>query len=196
MNLCHSNHPCSRVMSSRCLSRYVRLLQRSSTFHHQNRSGGCQTFGLQRQSPQFDRCKSRELPFVESLRGSCFRPFSATFEAGSTPSLRKVNDDWSFLSKSHSSQGLYIARPTLRTTRDRLFCTTTASATLGQGAAAVGSVMDEQPAEKKGAESSTVVERKKRVVSGVQPTGTIHLGNYLGAIKNWVTLQVSDGAFF
>ncbi|KAJ7527471.1 hypothetical protein O6H91_16G056100 [Diphasiastrum complanatum] len=30
---------------------------------------------------------------------------------------------------------------------------------------------------------------KKRVVSGVQPTGAIHLGNYLGAIKNWVLLQ-------
>lgn len=32
--------------------------------------------------------------------------------------------------------------------------------------------------------------RRKRVVSGVQPTGSIHLGNYLGAIKNWVALQV------
>jgi hypothetical protein len=31
---------------------------------------------------------------------------------------------------------------------------------------------------------------RKRVVSGVQPTGTVHLGNYLGAIKNWVLLQV------
>ncbi|XP_020266812.1 tryptophan--tRNA ligase, chloroplastic/mitochondrial-like [Asparagus officinalis] len=31
--------------------------------------------------------------------------------------------------------------------------------------------------------------RKKRVVSGVQPTGSVHLGNYLGAIKNWVSLQ-------
>ncbi|KAI8016338.1 hypothetical protein LOK49_LG05G03158 [Camellia lanceoleosa] len=31
---------------------------------------------------------------------------------------------------------------------------------------------------------------KKRIVSGVQPTGSIHLGNYLGAIKNWVSLQV------
>ncbi|XP_077217826.1 nucleotidylyl transferase superfamily protein [Tasmannia lanceolata] len=30
---------------------------------------------------------------------------------------------------------------------------------------------------------------KKRVVSGVQPTGSIHLGNYLGAIKNWILLQ-------
>lgn len=31
---------------------------------------------------------------------------------------------------------------------------------------------------------------RKRVVSGVQPTGSIHLGNYLGAIKSWVALQV------
>ncbi|XP_078429026.1 nucleotidylyl transferase superfamily protein isoform X2 [Wolffia australiana] len=31
--------------------------------------------------------------------------------------------------------------------------------------------------------------RKKRVVSGVQPTGSVHLGNYLGAIKNWTALQ-------
>ncbi|CAA0821319.1 Nucleotidylyl transferase superfamily protein [Striga hermonthica] len=30
---------------------------------------------------------------------------------------------------------------------------------------------------------------KKRIVSGVQPTGSIHLGNYLGAIKNWIDLQ-------
>ncbi|KAJ4708111.1 Tryptophan-tRNA ligase [Melia azedarach] len=30
---------------------------------------------------------------------------------------------------------------------------------------------------------------RKRIVSGVQPTGSIHLGNYLGAIKNWIELQ-------
>ncbi len=29
----------------------------------------------------------------------------------------------------------------------------------------------------------------KRIFSGVQPTGNIHLGNYLGALRNWVTLQ-------
>lgn len=29
----------------------------------------------------------------------------------------------------------------------------------------------------------------KRVFSGVQPTGNLHLGNYLGAIRNFVTLQ-------
>ena len=32
---------------------------------------------------------------------------------------------------------------------------------------------------------------KKRVFSGVQPTGNLHLGNYLGAIKNFVDLQKS-----
>jgi len=31
--------------------------------------------------------------------------------------------------------------------------------------------------------------QKKRVFSGVQPTGNLHLGNYLGAIKNFVNLQ-------
>ncbi|MCC7284501.1 MAG: tryptophan--tRNA ligase, partial [Acetobacteraceae bacterium] len=29
----------------------------------------------------------------------------------------------------------------------------------------------------------------QRVFSGVQPTGNLHLGNYLGAIRNWVALQ-------
>ncbi len=32
-------------------------------------------------------------------------------------------------------------------------------------------------------------EQKKRIFSGVQPSGILTLGNYLGAIKNWVTLQ-------
>ncbi len=33
-----------------------------------------------------------------------------------------------------------------------------------------------------------------RVVSGIQPTGNLHLGNYLGAIRNWVAMQDSiDG---
>ena len=29
----------------------------------------------------------------------------------------------------------------------------------------------------------------QRIFSGVQPTGNLHLGNYLGAIRNWVRLQ-------
>ena len=27
------------------------------------------------------------------------------------------------------------------------------------------------------------------VLSGMQPTNTLHLGNYLGALKNWVRMQ-------
>jgi len=30
---------------------------------------------------------------------------------------------------------------------------------------------------------------KKRVFSGIQPTGNLHIGNYLGALKNWVRIQ-------
>jgi tryptophanyl-tRNA synthetase len=36
----------------------------------------------------------------------------------------------------------------------------------------------------------------KRAVSGVQPTNNLHLGNYLGAIKNWVELQDSYDSFY
>lgn len=31
--------------------------------------------------------------------------------------------------------------------------------------------------------------KRKRVMSGIQPTGTMHLGNYFGAVRNWVELQ-------
>ena len=37
---------------------------------------------------------------------------------------------------------------------------------------------------------------KKRIFSGVQPTGNLHIGNYLGAIKNWVPLQHEYESFF
>src|SRR2546429_6212757 len=30
---------------------------------------------------------------------------------------------------------------------------------------------------------------RKRIFSGAQPTGNVHLGNYLGALRNWVSLQ-------
>ncbi|CAL6392011.1 unnamed protein product [Bathycoccus prasinos] len=39
-------------------------------------------------------------------------------------------------------------------------------------------------------------ERMKRVLSGVQPTGSIHLGNYFGAIQNYVKLQDEHEAFY
>ena len=30
---------------------------------------------------------------------------------------------------------------------------------------------------------------KSRIFSGMRPSGRLHLGNYLGALQNWVTLQ-------
>jgi tryptophanyl-tRNA synthetase len=36
----------------------------------------------------------------------------------------------------------------------------------------------------------------KRILSGVQPTGNLHLGNYLGAIRNWVKMQGGHECFF
>ncbi|NJO94392.1 MAG: tryptophan--tRNA ligase [Hydrococcus sp. RM1_1_31] len=37
---------------------------------------------------------------------------------------------------------------------------------------------------------------KQRILSGVQPTGNLHLGNYLGAIRNWVEIQKNYENFF
>lgn len=37
---------------------------------------------------------------------------------------------------------------------------------------------------------------KPRVFSGVQPTGNLHLGNYLGAIRNWVKLQADHECLY
>ena len=37
---------------------------------------------------------------------------------------------------------------------------------------------------------------KKRIFSGAQPTGQLHIGNYLGALKNWVALQDEYESFF
>jgi tryptophanyl-tRNA synthetase len=37
---------------------------------------------------------------------------------------------------------------------------------------------------------------KKRIFSGAQPTGQLHIGNYLGALKNWVALQDEYESFY
>jgi tryptophanyl-tRNA synthetase len=39
-------------------------------------------------------------------------------------------------------------------------------------------------------------EAKQRILSGVQPSGNLHLGNYIGAIRNWVNLQEEYDSFF
>lgn len=38
--------------------------------------------------------------------------------------------------------------------------------------------------------------RSARVFSGIQPTGDMHLGNYLGALRRWVQLQEDHDCFF
>jgi tryptophanyl-tRNA synthetase len=38
--------------------------------------------------------------------------------------------------------------------------------------------------------------KSKRILSGMRPTGPLHLGNYHGALKNWVTLQNTNECFF
>jgi tryptophanyl-tRNA synthetase len=44
--------------------------------------------------------------------------------------------------------------------------------------------------------SNPTANRKRRVFSGVQPSGTLHIGNYLGAIKRWVAQQDEKENFF
>jgi tryptophanyl-tRNA synthetase len=39
-------------------------------------------------------------------------------------------------------------------------------------------------------------EPKMRVVSGIQPTGNLHLGNLLGAILRWVRMQEETECLF
>src|SRR2546425_13012920 len=37
---------------------------------------------------------------------------------------------------------------------------------------------------------------KARVFSGVQPSGSLHIGNYLGALSNWVKIQYDYESIF
>ncbi|MFW5791487.1 MAG: tryptophan--tRNA ligase [Desulfohalobiaceae bacterium] len=40
------------------------------------------------------------------------------------------------------------------------------------------------------------MELKKRIVSGMRPTGPLHLGHYYGVLKNWIELQSDYDCFF
>ena len=42
----------------------------------------------------------------------------------------------------------------------------------------------------------TKVTGKKRILTGVRPTGALHLGHYVGALENWVRLQEEYDCFF
>src|SRR5437867_2271136 len=45
-------------------------------------------------------------------------------------------------------------------------------------------------------EDEGVMVGKERVLSGMRPSGRLHLGNYLGALANWVKLQESYDCFY
>ena len=42
----------------------------------------------------------------------------------------------------------------------------------------------------------TTPKTKPRVFSGIQPSGSLHIGNYLGAIRNWVRQQEQYDSIF
>src|SRR5947209_6916766 len=44
--------------------------------------------------------------------------------------------------------------------------------------------------------SATYTPVKKRVFSGIQPTGNLHIGNYLGALRNWAQTQAEYDNIF
>ena len=46
------------------------------------------------------------------------------------------------------------------------------------------------------ASSAAKPEARKRVLSGIQPTGELHLGNYFGALRTWVTNQSNYDNYF
>lgn len=48
----------------------------------------------------------------------------------------------------------------------------------------------------RGSFATLKIFKLKKVFSGIQPTGNIHIGNYLGAIKNWITLQNDNECLF
>ncbi|MGB3328001.1 MAG: tryptophan--tRNA ligase, partial [Thermomicrobiales bacterium] len=51
-------------------------------------------------------------------------------------------------------------------------------------------------AQQTGSQLSPTPTRRPRVFSGIQPSGNFHLGNYLGAIRNWVNQQEDSDSIF
>ena len=41
-----------------------------------------------------------------------------------------------------------------------------------------------------------MAEAKKRILTGVRPTGALHLGHYAGALENWLRLQHEYDCYF
>ncbi|KAH9560972.1 hypothetical protein CY35_06G137700 [Sphagnum magellanicum] len=117
-----------------------------------------------------------------ALRSSCFLPSLYGNRMGT---LQHVYCGFSGLGKIQSSRWFdHPAWASIQNVRAGAFACASAAQTLASSS----------PDTLQG--TAGQVALKKRVVSGVQPTGTIHLGNYLGAIKTWVSLQDLYETFF
>lgn len=88
--------------------------------------------------------------------------------------------------RSISRLSLCHWRAAERQKQQATYASSATAATAPPEQAAVAPSGDGQPA----------TERRKRVLSGVQPTGSLHLGNYMGAIRNWVDLQEQYDTYF
>ena len=103
-------------------------------------------------------------PMAAFLSVAALRQVAAftTIRAGSVPTLGRV-------SSMTTLSGNASVRPSASATR--MFMSTE---TAPNGEAAV---------------ETKKKTRTRRILSGVQPTGSLHLGNYLGAIRQWVEFQ-------
>ena len=56
--------------------------------------------------------------------------------------------------------------------------------------------MDQSSSQSSTSTHGQALGRKQRILSGMRPTGKLHLGNYVGALANWVKLQDQYDCFF
>ncbi|GJP46614.1 hypothetical protein CLOM_g5884 [Closterium sp. NIES-68] len=117
------------------------------------------------------------------------RPFLS-----STPSITPVTRHRPLTGKSDGCRTLCSSiRAAASSAEGGISGVSVAEAAPAKGDASVAGKGTAEPtvaAEASGSEASEgKAAVRKRLVSGVQPTGSIHLGNYLGAIKNWIPLQ-------
>ena len=124
---------------------------------------------------------------VASGRNNCFRAVSA-FTPTLTTTLRNQHHHSTSRTSVATTSILaplngnhYQQRQQQQQQQTRLMSTTTSTSTEETKSS---SPDDEQEKKKK-----KKPIRPERVLSGVQPTGSLHLGNYLGAIRQWVDFQ-------
>ena len=126
---------------------------------------------------------------VASGRNNCFRAVVSAFTPTLTTNVRNQHDSTRTSVATTSIAPLnwnhhqHHQQRQQQQQQTRLMSTTTSTST-----EETTSSPDDEPQEKKKKKPI----RPERVLSGVQPTGSLHLGNYLGAIRQWVDFQNED----